>query len=224
MDLSICMAKKVLYLGLDPLRYQVEGEITHYPIIQIVPRLADDPFIKQSIANFALYTHVIITSRSTVKILFDYLLLANYQKQDWLGKVVIALGRATSSQLLSYGITPQIIAQEETAEGIISELKQIYPSLRQPFFFWPHSALSRPILANYLKQQGFRFQECILYETKVSNCLPLPSLTLFDEIIFTSPSTVDAFLTIFGQLPANKKLTPIGPVTASYLSECQNRP
>jgi uroporphyrinogen-III synthase len=45
----------------------------------------------------------------------------------------------------------------------------------------------------------------------------VPNLAAFDEIVFTSPSTIEAFLAIFGALPRDKILTPVGPVTEAAL-------
>jgi uroporphyrinogen-III synthase len=57
-----------------------------------------------------------------------------------------------------------------------------------------------------------------LYETVAQRVEPVPDLRLFDEIVFTSPSTVDAFFEIFGHIPSGKKIVAIGPVTADRLA------
>jgi uroporphyrinogen-III synthase len=45
---------------------------------------------------------------------------------------------------------------------------------------------------------------------------------MFDEIVFTSPSTVAAFKEIFGALPRGKKLVAIGPITEEALDLFRN--
>ena len=46
------------------------------------------------------------------------------------------------------------------------------------------------------------------------------NLLEFDEIFFTSPSTVDGFLNIFGAFPKNgPRLVSIGPITKAYLEK-----
>jgi len=85
------------------------------------------------------------------------------------------------------------------------------------YFFWPHSALSRPILSNFLKRKQLRFKECVLYDTMMNPAVRPINLEGVDEIHFTSPSTVEAFKKLFGALPKNKILRAIGPITEEHL-------
>lgn len=209
--------KKVLYVGLNPPTPSKDQELVHLPVIQIIPRDSQELCLKKSLENFSLYTHILITSKNAAKILADYLPLFGYDLSDWRAKKTISIGQMTSSYLRSLGIIPCITAQEETSEGVIEELPSL--SLDQDFIFWPHAAGSRPVIPNALKARQLTFVECVLYDT-----LPLypdhkPSLQEFDEIIFTSPSTVDAFLAIFESFPSHATLKSIGPITRSHLEK-----
>ena len=81
----------------------------------------------------------------------------------------------------------------------------------------PRSSRSRPVIAQFFQEKEIRYQACDLYDTVTQALKPKPDLKLVDEIVFTSPSTVSAFLEIFGKLPKDKKLTAIGPVTQEML-------
>lgn len=129
---------------------------------------------------------------------------------------MICVGKKTAEELSKQDFKAHLIAEEETSEGIVEELKKLSFS-QPPFFLWPHSALSRPIIKDFLENSTIPFKECILYDTKPHKMEPIPSFSSIDEIIFTSPSCVDAFLEIFGPLPQNKILTPIGPITKKRL-------
>lgn len=209
------IAKQILYLGLDPTYYQANGQITHWPIIQIVPRPLTDLTLYQVLKEFACYSHVIVTSKSTVVILKDYLSQMGISLDTWAAKTTLAVGKITAKHLYACGITPAKIAQEETAEGLVRELEQL--SLDKAHVFWPHSAQARSVIKDFLIDHHICHTTCALYDSKP--CLPnvLPDLELFDELVFTSPSTVEAFLTIFKQFPKHACLTPLGPITASYL-------
>lgn len=207
--------KKVLYLGLDPQHYKAEGEIIHLPLIQIVPRKVGEEDIQSALSQFDLFTHLILTSKTSIKILVDYLPMFGYDINTWKKKKTIVVGKATGIHLQKEGITPFLVAKEETAEGIINELQLL--SLCDSFFFWPHSAQARPVLSSFFQTQQIPLVECHLYETVMRIPEKLPFLSAIDEIVFTSPSTVQAFLKIFGGLPKDKILTPIGPVTAEAL-------
>lgn len=207
--------KKILYLGLDVSSYQTKGCVTHFPVIEIIPIQSTHPSIKESLTSFSSYTHLLITSKSSTKILSDYLPLFGYGLNDWQAKKTIAIGRGTAKDLQNKGIEPFLVAQEESSEGLIKELSAV--ELKNSSFFWPHSAQSRPLISHFFHSQSAKLKECILYHTKTLQHKNLPDLNHFDEIVFTSPSTVKAFLEIFGSFPTNKKLTPIGPITAAFL-------
>lgn len=210
------MKKRILYLGLDPSYYIGDGEIVHFPIIKIFPRPLSDPIISQALQSFDHYSHVIVTSKSAVAILSDYLLQLGMNLEIWKSKITLAVGKVTAKHLQKNGIIPFKIAREETAEGMIHELQQM--SLINAHVFWPHSAQSRPLIHHFLIGERIQHTICALYDTQVQVPQNLPHLETFDEIIFTSPSTVDAFLNIFRMFPNRPLLTPIGPVTANYLN------
>ena len=73
------------------------------------------------------------------------------------------------------------------------------------------------MIPDYFLQHEIPYLECTLYDTVIVKPNPLPNLDEFDEIIFTSPSTVEGFLEAYKTLPSDKRLTPIGPVTADSL-------
>lgn len=214
------MRRQILYLGLNPDSYkkerEKEGEITHCPLIQIIPEDPGDPSLRQALSQFSLYTHVLITSQTTIKILVDYLPLFGYSLQEWGKKTTVVVGKSSARQLVECGLKQFVVAKEETAEGMVAQLEELDRS-PDHFFFWPHSKLSRPVIRDFLLRHQLSYAECLLYDTKPLIPTPLPCLEKFDEIVFTSPSTVDAFVTIFGSFLPHHTLTPLGPVTAHYL-------
>ncbi len=198
--------KTILYLGTDPLQYQCKGHLIHYPVIKIVPRSLEHPELKHAYAEMNKFTHVIFTSKNAVKVLFGYI-----KPESLAGKTLIAIGIVTAAHLCRLNLFPQFTSPEETQEGIVELLKTM--PLEKPYVFLPRSSLSRPVLVDYFKERGIRFLACDLYDTATQILEPKPDLDAVDEIVFTSPSTVYAFIEIFGALPKGKKLTTIGPVT-----------
>ena len=89
--------------------------------------------------------------------------------------------------------------------------------LRDAYILYPRSSLARKKLENFFIEREIRYQVCDLYETHFQKLEPVPHLADIHEIIFTSPTTVRGFLEIYGQLPRDKKLTCIGPVTEEEL-------
>lgn len=211
--------KTILYLGTDPTHFEAQGRakghLIHYPIIKIVPRALDNPEIRQAYDDLSEYTHFIFTSKNAVNVFCEHLDELKKTPSDFTQKKVVAIGHVTAAHLSVNGLNPQWTAEEETQEGLVKLLSLI--DLDDAYLFMPRSALSRPVLANYFKEREIRYQACDLYDT-ITQCLePKPELEHIDEIVFTSPSTVKAFLEVFGKIPLGKKLLAIGPVTEEAL-------
>lgn len=204
-------SKRTLYLGLElPLELQCES-VTHCPLIKIVPRSREDFDIAHMFASLKKFTHIIFTSKSAVKVFVEYAALFGINLEELNQKIFISVGKKTAQQLNHSGITEVITASIETAEGIVDLLTTL--NLKKSYILWPHSALSRPVILDWLKANSIQFYECVIYDTFINIPEHLPDIEGYDEIIFTSPSIVDAFFSLYGMLPEGKKITCIGPVT-----------
>lgn len=180
---------RTLYLGLKP-----KPAAYHYPVIRTV-FCAD---LTEALRLWPQFTHIIFTSQTTVA----------YWPGPW-DKELIAIGPATAAALQQKGLSCQI-ALEATQEGII-------PLLGEGYYFLPRSCKARSALTDAMKEKKIPFFALDLYDTIYQKLEPVPNLADFDEIVFTSPSTVEGFIRIYGALPTNKKLTAIGPITEKAL-------
>jgi hydroxymethylbilane synthase len=200
--------RKKLYLGIRLPTHMKNA--FHYPILKIIPRQPDEAF-----QDLASYTHLIFTSQTSVEIFFQCLPSYGFHPYDMQKKSIIVIGKKTAEALQKEGIIFDYLAEEETSEGIVTILTQI--PLKEAYIFWPHSALSRSVITEYFRSQHLKWRECILYTSVPHLPGPLPDLEEFEEIIFTSPSTVEAFLKFFGPIPSNKMITAIGTITLKRL-------
>lgn len=205
---------RVLYTGLNP-KY-LGKDVTHVPLIEIIPRPFDRFDIECAFADIPDYTHLIFTSKSGVEVFFSCLKEKGYSVKDLEGKEMIAIGKITAKYIEQQGTEVAKIADIETQEGIIHLLA--LEDLGRSYVFLPQSSRARCSLVQSLIHRGVRHQRCDLYDTKVKIPAVKPKLENFDEIIFTSPSTVDAFQKVFEKLPKGIKLTAIGSVTRSKLN------
>lgn len=207
--------KKTLYLGLElPPHLQTESTV-HCPFIRIVPKPMSDPTIIQAFRTFKTYTHLIFTSRNAISIFFDLIQLFGINENEIANKTIVSVGQRTAEKLREYGIESDLIAVEETAEGIIEILKPL--DLKNSHFFLPQSSIARSVISNWLTEQQITHTACPIYDTLPNLPKPLPDLNLFDRIIFTSPSVVNAFMQGYHSLPVDKTLISIGPITDRYL-------
>lgn len=210
--------EKSLYLGLSPKHFG--KEVVHLPLIEIVPRPFDRLDITCAFADIPEYTHIIFTSKSGVEIFFSCLKEKGYSEKDLEGKEIVAVGKVTAKHVEDHGAKVSKVADVETQEGVIHLLA--LEDLGKAYVLLPQSSKARCALVQALIHRGVRHQRCDLYDTRPKIPAVKPELESFDEIIFTSPSTVEAFKKVFGKAPKGKKLIAIGPVTRSVLKQVKN--
>lgn len=197
--------KRVLYLGLRPPSSSPTHHIIHYPVIAIIPQTPSP--IPQDLSSF---THFLFTSQTAVELFAQHLPSPSSVK-------VIAVGKATASRAQTHGFVVSSTAELETAEGVVLVLEQL--DLTNANILWPRSAQARPVISDYLRRRQVPLTEAILYHVALSQPTPIPHLSDIDEVLFTSPSTVDGFLAIFPSWPNTLTFRCLGPVTAQYLAE-----
>ena len=199
--------KRTVYLGLRP----KDPSHIHFPVIAVDPV----PFDKGIYDSIDQADWIIFTSQSTIEFLKPLLTPSMSA-----GKVIFSIGDVTALTLRKQGIRCDFIPKEETQEGLIEILKTL--PLRNKRIFCGRSNLSRPSLKEFLKDKDCIFDDPILYTTKIAFDLKMrPSLSDGDEVMFTSPSTVDGFMAAYeGEvIPKNLILKPIGPVTKKKIEE-----
>ncbi len=199
--------KHVLYLGTDLAHYQGDDPVIHYPMIKIIPL----PIPSHIWDDFSEYTHLIFTSKNGVSIFIEAARKKWDTMEPFKRKKIIAIGRGTAEKLLFYQLIPDWIAVEERQEGIAKGLEAENP--KNPYVFYPRSSRARPYLSNFLSNKGIRHAICNLYQTIFQRPKPHPDFQKIHEIIFTSPSTVEAFIAAFGFFPSDVQLSCIGPIT-----------
>lgn len=212
----------MLYLGLNPPKNNSNQTIIHYPVIQIQPKSPLDDCIKKIMNTLDSYTHIIFTSKTTVRLFMDYLIYYKRTNEDLRDKIIISVGQATAKSLNNYEIKRDFVAKQEQAEGIVKILENL--SLKNAHILWPHSNKARNLLKDYLEEKKVKYSEAVFYDTIFHHPKTQFSFDDIDSIFFTSPSTVDGFLAIFKKIPYNKKLICIGSVTQNHLDRiCTNK-
>lgn len=194
------MQRKALYFGLDPSRYAYSGTLVHYPLIKIIPRPLNTSLYNRFWQDLGLFDLCILTSRTAALLLYPHL-PAQLQ--------LLCIGKATAS------LIPRecFIAAEETQEGIM----QMLPSLHPQYVLYMHSSLARKELLFFLQKEKMRHFAAPLYDTELQAPSSKLDLEAFDALVFTSPSTVDAFVQFFGAIPQTKEIRAIGPITKKRL-------
>lgn len=208
------MKKPSLYIGTTA--EKKEG-VEFVPMIKTVAKDFDSFSIRHQFSDMKDYTHMIFTSKNAVKIFFEALKYFRIDKSFLRDKIFFCIGGITLKTLLDQVQVQTVLADLPTQEGLIETLD--FYDLKQAYIFYPRSSRARPSLCQRLMLRQVRVQVCDLYDTHTTVPKNLPDLYSFDEIIFSSPSTVDAFMEIYPNIPKHLKMSAIGPITRQYLKQ-----
>ncbi len=191
---------KALYFGPElPLHQFQDRWLFHCPLTRVVPLPAiglDEAFRRSS--------HLIITSKTAARIMQKRFGDKLFEKE------IVAVGSATASLLQTTHFP-----KEETQEGLFDLLASHH--LSEAELLYPHSLLARPFLRNALIREGLTVNAIPLYTLEKDPLTDLPDLSSFQELLFSSPSSVEVFFSLKPSLSPNLRLTAIGPITKSAL-------
>ncbi len=190
---------KTLYTGLTT----PDANYIHTPLIEITP-LDDNTALRRAADEIDGYDYVLYTSRYAATYVGG--LLAKARK-------TVSIGSATTEALRRMGVEEIEQVEHDNSYGVIHWFS-CQPRGR---VLIPRSNLALPIIPDGLKALGFEV-DCI---TAYINRMPLHpqevNLDEIDRIVFTSPSTIDNFIRLYGSVPSGKELVARGPVTEQYL-------
>ena len=89
--------------------------------------------------------------------------------------------------------------------------------------FYPHSSLSSDAIPLALQELGFNVMSVVAYNNVLPKHVRRVNLNHFKRIVFTSPSTIDNFIKLYGKLPENTEFITRGPITQAHLEEVLNK-
>jgi len=214
------LRKTFLHCGTHPKIYEYLGRILSWPMIDIKPVVLNEAQQKHLLRSFETADIIICTSCYAVESFFH--VLARIEGNQTLkvqlkDKLFAVIGRLTQKALQVHHIQAAIVAEEETAQGLLKAITQ-HMKIEGKRILFPRSNLPNPFLKEALKGQGALVTEVTIYENTKTPTRDLPSVNI-DGVIFTSPSTVQNFLTDYGTIPNSWKILAKGPVTLKTLQE-----
>ena len=91
-----------------------------------------------------------------------------------------------------------------------------------PVVYFPHSQLTPEDLPKALNEMGYHVMSIVAYNNVLPKNPRRVNINHFKRIVFTSPSTIDNFITLYGKLPEDTEFITRGPVTQAHLEEVMN--
>lgn len=202
----------MLVTGLTCEEYSGNNEITHTPLIKIQQAAAGCCDLANKIAAT---DRIIFTSRYGVRFFFELLDEQTIDIRTLTTKKIDSVGHTTTAELKKHHIIPDIEPVTESAEGLLKYYRSI--DLKGERILLPRSDKALRSLPDELTQMGNEVTELIVYENKNNHEVERSDLSHIDKIVFTSPSGVDAFKSLYGELPEGKQLIARGLTTLNKL-------
>ncbi|MBQ3688837.1 MAG: uroporphyrinogen-III synthase [Bacteroidales bacterium] len=179
----------------------------HTPLIEI-DKVDDDTLLRSATNRLQEFDYLLFTSRFAVK----YWMLSGGGFDI---KKIVSIGEKTSEALRKAGVKNINQTLKDDSFGVIDW----FSMQKKGRVLIPRSNIALPIIPEGLKSLGFDVETVTAYINRMPENPQKVNLDNIDKIIFTSPSTVDNFLKLYGAIPRYKELVTRGVVTQKRLEE-----
>jgi len=201
----------VLVLGNHPEKYKRLGNIVHRQIIDCVP-IDDYSEVDEMIKNIQDFDWIVFTSVNGAKYLFQRLLRMGMDTRKLASAKIAAIGKTTAARLLKYGIIPDMVPENESSAGLVEEFSKIEVSNKKVLL--PQAKISSKELPDGLLNMNANIKKITVYKTIEKDPGQI-DFDFIDNILFTSGSTVRAFVKYFQKVPSHIKVYGLGQPTLS---------
>ena len=229
--------KPTLYTGTLPDIEKRNADYTYTPLIEInnssIFSLKDALYDEE---NYEYYKgkglawndddekkpkYVVFTSQHSISSTIECIPELLEEQENY---IFISIGDTTTEALHNTGIKDVIQVEEDNRFGIIKwfeKEKEKYDeaNARYEDIIYPHSSLSPEDIPLALQELGFSVKSFVAYKNVMPEHPRLVNLNHFKRIVFTSPSTIDNFIELYGKLPENTEFITRGPITQQHLEE-----
>lgn len=203
---------KTLYTGIVThdnmaniqLRYGPDVVCT--PLIEIMP-VANDNMLREAADNLADYDYLLFTSHHAVKY-FSSLITHPIPPTV----KVVSIGTTTTASLHQAGFSDVCQTDCDNSYAVI----RWFGRQTRGRVLIPRSDLALSILPDGLRYRGFQVTTVTAYHNRMPANPHKVDLNTIDRIVFTSPSTITHFISLYGPLPTDKVYETRGPITRKY--------
>lgn len=183
-------------------------------------------------------SYFLFTSQYAVKGFMRVIKDTSYQDYPNNELKVISIGKTTTEALHKAGFKDVIQVDEDNRYGVIEWFKKERPKFLEqhpieiehgeeyekiPAVLYPCSSLSPDDIPEALFALRYNVTKWTVYNNELPKNPRRVNLNHFKRIVFTSPSTIDNFIKLYGKLPENTEFITRGPITQEHLEEILNK-
>lgn len=184
--------------------------------------------------NYSEISYLLFTSQYAVKGFMRVVEDTDYKQYTNKDLKVISIGKTTTEALHKAGFKDVIQVDEDNRYGVIEWFKKERPKFLEqhpieiehgeeyeeiPAVLYPCSSLSPDDIPEALFALRYNVTKWTVYNNNLPKNPRRVNLNHFKCIVFTSPSTIDNFIKLYGKLPENTEFITRGPVTQAHLEE-----
>ncbi|MDD5458026.1 MAG: uroporphyrinogen-III C-methyltransferase [Phycisphaerae bacterium] len=199
----------ILVLGNHPARYGYLGNIVYRRVIDCVP-IDDYSDADKVIEKIGRFDWIVFTSVNGAKYLMDRLFAMNFDARALASAKIAAIGKTTAHRLKDFGLIADIVPSTESSAGLLEEFRKL--DMTEKKVLLPQALVSSDQLPAGLIDMQAIVEQMPVYKTVEIDPGDI-DFDFIDQILFTSGSTVRAFVNRFGKVPENVKSYCLGPPT-----------
>lgn len=244
--------KPTLYTGTLPAIEKRKADYTYTPLIEInyeidhewgLEDIGKTPISKEwydgkwsdGLEYLSHISYILFTSQYAVKGFMRVIEYTYYQTYPNKDLKVISIGKTTTEALHKAGFKDVIQVDEDNRYGVIEWFKKERPKFLEqhpieieygeeiPAVLYPCSSLSPDDIPEALFALRYNVTKWTVYNNELPKNPRRVNLNHFKRIVFTSPSTIDNFIKLYGKLPENTEFITRGPITQTHLEEVLNK-
>lgn len=200
---------RIFLPGTHPEKYAHLGTIIHRPLIQSVS-LDDYTEADRAFADIRTFQWIVFTSTNGVKFFFERLEANRLDTRALHGISIAAIGKTTAEALLRLGIRADMIPSLESSVGLLEEFGKLDMNGSRVLLVRPRVGASE--LKDGLLAAGADVESVVVYRNVQIEPEDV-DFEFVDQILFTSGSTVRAFIKHYGAVPSHVKVRCLGKPT-----------
>lgn len=206
--------QNVLVTGTTNSENTETSNILHTPLIKI-EKNKDNNLSELLRTKIDSFQWIVFTSRYGVRFFFETFDQLKCDLRVLSSIKIASVGKTTTQELARYRIYPEVESETESAEGLISYFEK--NSISNCKIVLPRSDKGLKHLSDELTRLGNQIEDIPVYNNTINDKAQKIDLAQIHKIIFSSPSGVDAFKKLYGELPNGIPLVAKGKTTENKL-------